>query len=82
MTNSKTIPVTVNFDDNQLPVAFVTLADAALAIPNLHEYVISPVALVNEETKEVELIGYGLIHYTKVPSEEVWKQKMKDVGIA
>lgn len=68
------LPVSLGFNSMGPPYAWVQLTEYAKSLPNLHEYVLSPEYMKNEDGTFM-VTGYGLIHRSQVPTEEQLKSK-------
>lgn len=72
----KKIPITIGFNDSA-PAGFVEIGGHAL--PNLHEFVLSP--SFQSENNHKKVLSYGLIHYTQLPPREQWLHMINEAGI-
>lgn len=63
----------IMFEFGQAPselVGVVEMMKTPVVSPkDLHEYVIAPAAQWNEETKQFDVIGWGLVHRTHIHPE-------------
>jgi len=70
------VPVSFGFDYNR-PLGNVRMSIGTL--PKPEEYFLAPEAVWDADLKEWTITGYGLVHVSQLPPEEVLKNKLKGV---
>jgi hypothetical protein len=68
------LPVSLGFDYQGTAYAWVQLTEHAKTLTNLHEYILAPEYRKNDDGT-FTVTGYGLIHRSRVPTEEQLDKK-------
>jgi hypothetical protein len=72
------LPVTFEFDDMRL-IGCVSLTDFVKTMPNPQEYFLAPAARWNTESKTWDIIGYGFVHVSHLPTCQQLKERTDNV---
>jgi len=68
------LPVSLGFDIMGPTYGWVQLTDLGKELPNLHQYFLAPEYRKNEDGS-FTVTGYGLIHRSRLPTEEQLEKK-------
>lgn len=72
------LPIYIAFDHSRTAGA-LGLSDETGKILNLHEYFLAPAALFNHKTKTWDIIEYGLVHVSQIPTEQQLLEKFSRI---